>query len=116
MDAPAAPQASRVSPGVVGERAAGATQNWQLLELPRQSSEEGHPQGLSILTGLYTGPTSEGSPGLPVFQGPTKAQFPDHSPEVNGTVTSSPPQPAQLYSLIHWLPPYWRGSLPEEPG
>ena len=52
MDAPAAPQASRVSPGVVGERAAGATQNWQLLELPRQSSEEGHPQGLSILTGL----------------------------------------------------------------
>lgn len=41
MDPPAAPQASRVSPGVVGERAAGATQNWQLLELPRQSSEEG---------------------------------------------------------------------------
>ena len=53
MDLPTAPQASRVSPGVVGERAAGATQNWQLLELPRQSSEEGCPQGFSILTGLF---------------------------------------------------------------
>lgn len=72
--------------------------------LPHKSSEEGHPQGLSICTGLRTGLTSKGTPGSQPSEAPQGAQSPDlkegrgpgcpdHSPEVNGTVGFPSPTP-----------------------